>query len=361
MMTRESIQLTQKAGEDEKKLEASGTADPGRTRMMEVEAYRKDGSTVWVETAISYLRDRNGKAIEMLAITRDISKRKRAEHERDRLLAAIEQSGETILITDGAGTILYVNPAFEKATGYSREEVVGQTTRLFRNGEQNEAFYHELWAAISSGKNWQGRMVNRRKNGKCFTEFVTISPVCDAAGHIVNYVAIKRDITEQLRLEAQFLQSQKMEAVGLLAGGVAHDFNNLLTVIKGYAELLAEDLEPNDPKHQDIEQILKAGQQAASLTTQLLAFSRKQVLLPKILSLNDVLDETAKMLRRMIGEDLKLTVTAQSDLGLVYADPGQIQQILLNLSINARDAMPNGNLIRDFQSHIDEEYLKPIQ
>jgi PAS domain S-box-containing protein len=203
----------------------------------------------------------------MLAVTRDITERKRAEREREMLMAAIEQSGETILITDVAGAILYVNPAFEKATGYSREEVLGQTPRLFRSGEQNEAFYHELWAAISGGKNWKGRMVNRRKDGKCFTEAVTISPVCDAAGYIVNYVAIKRDITEHLHLEAQFLQAQKMEAIGLLAGGVAHDFNNLLTVIKGYAGMLAEDFEPSDPKRLDIEQILKAAQQAASLTT----------------------------------------------------------------------------------------------
>jgi two-component system, cell cycle sensor histidine kinase and response regulator CckA len=359
IMTPESFKLTHKLTEEEKEFEASGTVDPERTRTIEVEEYKKDGSTVWVETTTSFLRDKDGKAIGILAVTRDIAERKRAEGEHERLMAAIEQSGETILITDATGTLLYVNPAFEKTTGYSREEAIGKTPRLFTSGEHTDAFYHDLWATISSGKNWHGRMINRRKDGTCFTEAVTISPVCDAAGHIINYVAIKRDITEHLRLEAQFMQAQKMEAVGVLAGGVAHDFNNLLTVIKGYAELLAENLTPNDPKRRDLEQIIKAGQQAASLTTQLLAFSRKQMLQPKRMNLNEVLTEAEKMLRRLIGEDIKFTVTAHPDLGLIFSDPGQVQQILMNLAVNARDAMPKGGslTIETSNAYFDEDYF----
>jgi len=147
---------------------------------------------------------------------------------------------------------------------------------------------------------------------------------------------VLRDITEYKRLESQFLQAQKMEALGVLAGGVAHDFNNLLTVIKGYTSLLKEGLTPDDAKQRDLDQIEKAGQHAASLTSQLLAFSRKQILRPEILNLNYIIDDTSSMLRRMIGEDVNLVVRAQHDIGLINADPGQIQQILMNLAVNAR-------------------------
>jgi nitrogen-specific signal transduction histidine kinase/ActR/RegA family two-component response regulator len=173
-------------------------------------------------------------------------------------------------------------------------------------------------------------------------------------------VGVLRDITEHKRLQAQFLQSQKMEAIGLLAGGVAHDFNNLLTVIKGYAEVLAEDIDPGDPKRCDVEQILKAGNQAASLTSQLLAFSRKQILQPEILDLNATIRQMSSMLRRLIGEDIDLVTIAHPELGSVNADPVQIQQILMNLAVNARDAMPQGGklTIEMANAHFDEAYVR---
>jgi two-component system, cell cycle sensor histidine kinase and response regulator CckA len=174
---------------------------------------------------------------------------------------------------------------------------------------------------------------------------------------VIGLIHVVRDITEYKRMEAQLLQSQKMEAIGVLAGGVAHDFNNLLTVINGYTEMFLEDLPPDDPRHRDFKQISKAGQQAASLTSQLLAFSRKQILQPEILNINDILDETSKMLRRMIGEDIEIMVRTQPNLGLVNTDPGQVQQIILNLAVNARDAMPQGGKLTIETADVDfDEY-----
>ena len=175
---------------------------------------------------------------------RDITAHKLAKAERTQLMAAIEQVGEGIVMTDAQGIIQFVNPAFKSMTGYRGKEVVGQNSRIFKSGKQDDQFYRDLWVTISGGRTWTGRMVNKRKDGTFYTEETTISPVRDVSGQIVNYVAVNRDITAHLRLEAQFQQAQKMEAVGLLAGGVAHDFNNMLTVILCYAELALRKVDP---------------------------------------------------------------------------------------------------------------------
>jgi len=167
---------------------------------------------------------------------RDISARRRAEETSNLLMSAIEQAGEAIVITDTEGFIQFVNSTFEQTTGYSREEAIGKNLRILKSGKQEEILYRNLWDTITSGKTWAGRIVNKRKDGTLYTEEMTISPVRNISDRIVNYVAVKRDITDRLRLATQFQQAQKMEAVGLLAGGVAHDYNNMLSIILGYAE-----------------------------------------------------------------------------------------------------------------------------
>jgi len=284
-------------------------------------------------------RDARGAILDVTSLGVEMTERKRAEVERERLLAAIEQAGEIIVITDPAGTIRYVNPAFEHTTGYSREEVIGGNPRLLKSGMQDQAFYKELWETITSGRTWQGRIVNKRKDGKLFTENTTISPVRDASGQIVNYVAVKHDITEQLRLEAQFLQAQKMESVGRLAGGVAHDYNNMLNVILGYTEMALEKVDPSDPIHADLMEIFDAAQRSTAITRQLLAFGRKQTVSPKVLDLNEIINSMLKMLRRLIGEDIDLSWVPERQLWPVRMDPSQIEQILVNLCVNARDAI----------------------
>jgi two-component system cell cycle sensor histidine kinase/response regulator CckA len=280
--------------------------------------------------------------VGIIAFGMDVTDRRRAEGQQARLSRVVEQATESIMITDAQGTITYVNPAFESISGYSRAEVIGQNARILKSGHQDAAFYRRMWETLARGEVWKGRLVNRRKDGTLFQEDATIGPVRDASGRLVNYVAVKRDVTTEMRLERQLIQAQKMEAIGRLAGGVAHDFNNLLGVIVGYGEITRRDLRGDDPLTGKVDQILKAAERAAGLTRQLLAFSRQQVLQPKIVDLNVIVSDVEKMLRRLIGEDILLTSSLDPGLGSVKADPGQIEQVLMNLAVNARDAMPEG-------------------
>jgi two-component system cell cycle sensor histidine kinase/response regulator CckA len=273
---------------------------------------------------------------------RDISLRKRAETASRSLTIAIAQADEMVLVTDAQGAIVYVNPAFERVTGYSRAEALGHNPRFLKSGVQSGEFYRALWATVSSGQTWRGRLVNKKKDGTLYTQDSTISRVLDASGAIASYVAVNRDVTASLALEAQFLQSQKMEAVGRLAGGVAHDFNNVLSVILSYAEMISGDLKPGEPLRADVEEIRIAALRAADLTRQLLAFSRRQVLETKVVNLKDSLVGMEKMIARLLGADVALTMVPASDLWNVQVDPGQFEQIVMNLAVNARDALPQG-------------------
>jgi two-component system, cell cycle sensor histidine kinase and response regulator CckA len=217
---------------------------------------------------------------------------------------------------------------------------VGQNPRMLKSGAHDSAFYAGLWADLVAGRVWHGEITNRRKDGSLYQEDLSITPVLGPSGEIAHYVAIKRDISERQALEAQLRQAQKMEAVGRLAGGVAHDFNNLLGVIQGYGELLLKQVERGQPQREKLEQILTATQRAANLTRQLLAFSRRQVLEPRVLDLNAVVAESEKLLRPLVGEDVEIVVEAAPDVGRFRADAGQIGQVLMNLATNARDAMP---------------------
>jgi PAS domain S-box-containing protein len=268
--------------------------------------------------------------------------RARLAQSQRRLSAALEQAAEAVMITDTQGTILYVNPAFERITGYSRADVVGRNPRILKSGEQDVAFYAELWATIGAGEVWHGRLVNKRKDGTPYTVDTTITPVRDEGGRVVNYISLQRDVTRDLQLEEQYRQAQKMEAVGQLTAGIAHDFNNLLTAINGFAELMQYQSGRGSADEEMAGKILDAGQRAADLVRQLLAFSRKQVIKPQVMDLNRIVAELDKLLRRIIGEHIELTASLAPDLWLVKVDPAQIEQVIVNLAVNARDAMPGG-------------------
>jgi PAS domain S-box-containing protein len=253
-----------------------------------------------------------------------------------------------------------VNPAFEVVSGYSRDEVMGRNPQIWKSGQHDRLFYKELWDTISRGGVWKGQIVNKRKDGALFTEEATISPVRSADGEIVNFVAVKRDITQEIQLRKQLIQAQKLESIGTLAGGIAHDFNNLLQVVLGYSEMLLMDEDRNDRGSQELKAIRHAAKRGAELVRQILTFSRKTETNPRPLNLNQQVHEAQKLLNRTIPKMIEVDLRLPEGLKAVNADPGQIEQILLNLSVNARDAMPDGGrlTIATHNVTLDEEYCQ---
>jgi PAS domain S-box-containing protein len=313
------------------------------------------GKTITLLSSKLPLRDFKGKIIGMLGTYLDITARKEAEASRDRLATAVEQASETIVITDTKGTILYANPAFEKTSGYTRAEALGQNPRVLKSGKQDAEFYRQMWAVLQRGEVWNGHFINRRKDGTLYEEEANISPVRDAAGKIINYVAVKRDVTHEVQLETQFRQAQKMEAVGQLAGGVAHDFNNILAVIQMQSSLLKSDgLSTEQTELAD--GITESVQRAVALTRQLLLFSRREVFQPRDLELNETIAATTKMLKRMLGETIEMQLKLAAQPLFLHADAGMLDQVLMNLCVNARDAMPGGGhlLIETAGVELDE-------
>ena len=276
-----------------------------------------------------------------------------------KLSRAVEQSADSVMITDRNGIIEYVNPAFEALTGYGAEEIRGQRPQILKSGEQSHEFYRDLWKTILAGKVFRGIMVNRKKSGELYYVEESICPVRDSQGEITHFISNGRDLTERLRLEAQLLQAQKMDAVGRLAGGVAHDFNNLLTIITSYSELALDAVPQNSPLGAKLNEILHAARRAAELTRQLLAFSRKQPQALRVVELNSVVGTIARTLPRLIGEDIDFTFTPGEGVGRVRIDPIQMEQVLMNLAANARDAMPQGGHLEIETSdiHLEDNYI----
>ncbi len=318
------------------------------------------GRRVWVY-ASGIAESRVGKPIRLYGAFQDISERRRMDELRRLQSAALHAAPEGIVITDRAGAIDWVNPAFTQLTGYSAEEALGRNWRDFVElGRHTPAFFKELWEAILGGRTWQGEMINRRKDGRLYTADQVVAPILDASGAITHFVVIAKDITERLRFEAQFRQAQKMESVGLLTSGIAHDFNNLLTVINGTSDLLLAQVGPDDPMSADLQTICNSGERAATLTRQLLAFSRQQILEPRVMNFNTLVAGLESLLRRLVGEDIDLVVVPTPGLGSVKADPGQIEQVIINLTVNAQDAMPQGGqlTIETQNVEIDVDYAR---
>ncbi len=281
--------------------------------------------------------------------------RRLAEESVRKLSYAVEQSADTVMIADRNGIIEYVNPAFETLTGYRLEEVIGKSPAILKSGEHGPEVYRELWKTILEGNVYRNILLNRKKNGELYYVEESISPIRDAQGQVTHFISNGRDLTDRLRLEAQLLQAQKMDAIGRLAGGVAHDFNNLLTIITSYSELALDGVTCGTSLEAKIQEILSAARRAADLTRQLLAFSRKQPQALRVVELNQVVEGITKTLRRLIGEDIELTFSPGPDLGRVRVDPVQIEQVLMNLAANSRDAMPEGGkfTIETANAHLD--------
>ena len=303
---------------------------------------RLDGFEIPIENSVAPIYDRQGQATGAVIVFRDITERKRREDDLSRLAAVVESSYDAIVSLTPEGVILTWNHGAERMFGYSAEEAIGQSI-LFLSPPDHPVEGSRLLAMVERGDTVEHlEAVRTKKDGTQIHVALTLSPIKNSDGQVVGVSGVARDITESKHLEEMLRKAQKMEAIGQLAGGIAHDFNNLLSVIIGYSEILLGRTGLDGKMHSQCEEIKKAGNRAASLTRQLLAFSRQQVLAPTVLNLNTVVVETGKMLKRLIGEDIELRTTLDPTLGSVKADPGQIEQIIMNLVVNARDAMPGG-------------------
>jgi len=320
-----------------------------------------DGREVDVEF-VSNVYLVNGESVIQCNI-RDITARRVVEAElrlRNRAIAALSQG---ILITDACrpdNPIVYSSPGFTRLTGYEPEEIVGRNCRVLQGRDTDPTSVAALRDAIRDGRPCVVELLNYRKDGGEFWNSLAISPVMNEHGVLTNFVGVQTDVTARRKLEAQYLHAQKMEAVGRLAAGVAHDFNNLLSVILGYADLIDSALKPTEPLRVELDEIRTAALRATDLTRQLLAFSRQQVLQAKVLNLNDVIAGMDRMLGRLLGADIQLTMLPTPGLGNVKADPGQLEQIVMNLAVNARDAMVAGGhlTIETADVDLDEDYAE---
>ncbi|HSP17084.1 MAG TPA: ATP-binding protein [Thermoanaerobaculia bacterium] len=278
-------------------------------------------------------------------LVQQISARRESEEAQRRLATVVEQASELIVITNTAGVIEYVNPAFEKATGYTQAEVLGQTSRLLKSDRQDAAFYKALWGAITAGSVWHGHFTNRRKDGSLYEEDATISPVRDRDGTITNFVAIKRDVTEELALGEQLRHAQKIEAIGTLAGGVAHDFNNLLQAMLSIVQLLKRKSDASPRQIGHLTQLEKTIRRGSYLTRQLLLFARRETSRREHLDLNKILGDLLAFFRRVVRANIRLSVEPAAVPLPISADHGQIDQVIMNLAANAIDAMPEGGVL----------------
>jgi PAS domain S-box-containing protein len=282
-----------------------------------------------------------------------------AAAEHGRLAAAVDQAAEAILTTDRAGHVTYANLAFSRISGLPVSEIMGRDPDLLRQFIDARPLT-EMSSALLRGENWEGLLVLKRRDGTTIDVDMAVGPLREGTGAITGSVAVARDVSRERALEAQLVQAQRMEAVGRLAGGIAHDFNNILTAISGFGELAAAELPADHPVASDIEQILKASARAAALTQALLAFSRRQAMQTQLMDINEVVGGLGPMLGRLIGEDIHLVVRLEPNLGLARADRAQLEQVVLNLAVNARDAMPGGGTltIETVNANLDTAFVR---
>jgi PAS domain S-box-containing protein len=323
-------------------------ADGAVHRIDEEVFWRKDGTSFPVDYTSTPIRDKSGRLLGALVTFRDITRRKQSENAlRDserRYRSLVEAARDVIVTLSAEGRITSLNPAFEAVTGWSRDEWLGQSFEPLVH-PQDLPMVLQMFQQTLIGKlnpAYEARI--RSRSDKYLVGEITATPQIEA-GRVVGALAFVRDVTRRKELEEQLAQTQRMELIGRFAGGIAHDFNNLLTAIIGFSELVMSDLSPDSALRPDLEEIKKTGERASALTKQLLAFSRKQVLQPRLLYLNDVVQKMLGLLQGSEAENIALTTRLSAVLGWIKIDPVQIEQVILNLVVNARDAMPEGGTI----------------
>ena len=285
------------------------------------------------------VEDEQGAVTQLALYSRDVTESLRKEEERIRLAIAIEQAADSVIVTDPDGIVEYVNPGFERTTGYSRDEVVGGGTQFLRSKEHSEGFYASIERTISLGTVWSGRLVSCRKDGALFECDTTISPVQNEAGAIMNYVWLMHDVSTEVSLERQLRHAQKMEAVGTLAGGIAHDFNNILSLILGHSELLLSVLPDDEAARHNVRQIAKAGNRGAELVKQILTFSRQVQRRCEPCDVALIVKQSLRFLAGSLPATVEVEQNMAEGAGPVLADPIQLYQVVMNLCTNAYQAM----------------------
>jgi len=304
------------------------------SRVYEKELICKDGTVIPVELRTHLIDEKLNHQNRFWIMVRDISARRKIENEVNMLAQTVRSVRECVSVTDMEDNLLFVNDAFLQTYGYKRSEIIGKNISIVRP----DKYANKIFNKTQQG-GWEGELINIHKDGTSFPIFLSTSLIIDDRSHPIAMVGVASDISDRKKFDEQFRQVQKMEAIGQLAGGIAHDFNNILTAINGYAELALMKMESKNPLFKEITGILKAGKRASGLVRQLLAFSRKQVIEPRILEVNYLIIELDKMLHRLIGEDINVKINLDKNLGHIKADPGQIEQILVNIVVNARDAI----------------------
>ena len=299
---------------------------------------------------------------EVAVYAREITEQKKSQADLSKLFQAIQQSPTSVVITDRDGTIEYVNPKFTDVTGYTLAEAIGQNPRILKSGHTSPEEYADLWNTISSGGVWRGELLNKKKNGELFWELASIAPVKDGE-KITNFVAVKEDITERKEIEEQLRQSQKMQAVGQLTGGIAHDFNNLLAIVMGNLQLLQGRVSGDAKAREYLDDALWSAKRGGELTHRLLAFARKQPLKPAVIDLNDVVRGMTDLLRRTLGASIRIEESLAPNLWQAFADRGELERALVNLAVNARDAMRSAGTLT-LETHnavLDEDYAEQYE
>lgn len=313
--------------------------ESGHMHVEEQEILDREGRPRSVIFNRAVFRLKDGTVGGVVGILTDITERRKAEEQRILLATAVDQTADVVILTDRDGRIEYVNPAFEKVSGYTREEALGRAPWDLPGLGMEEATRYEIRDAVLSGRVWTGRVRTASRDGAPTQLEGKVSAIRDGRGRLTHYVAVYRDVTEKTRLEDQLRQAQKMEAIGTLAGGIAHDFNNILLSINGYTELLLQRLPPDDPGRRYAERVLQGGQRAKDLVAQILTFSRQGDRHPKPLELSTIVKEAAKLLRASIPTTIDIRCTIRAERAVVLADPTQMHQVLMNLCTNSAHAM----------------------
>ena len=315
---------------------------------------------IWNERGEPVFDDK-GNLMGVVEVAQDITEYMRLSEQEKLLVKAVEQAAEGVLITDATGIIQYANPSEQTISGYSRHELLGQTPDIFKGDKHDENFYRNMWETINAGNVWTGRFINKRKDGTEYHEDATISPVYDKSGNLTNFVSVKHDVTKHIELQEQLFQAQKMEAIGTLAGGFAHDFNNKLQVIAGYVDLISFNKDLPASVKMDLGVIKQTVDSSAQLIKGMMVFSRKTSVRLEPLNLNKLVAQLHTMIAPVMPRMIDIDLVMPDDLWTINASPSQIDQILMNLAVNARDSMPDGGklTIQTQNTILDEEFCRP--